>query len=316
MLDSESMRKVLVVGDVMTDIIVRPEGRLAPGSDRRAAIRMLPGGSGANQAAWLATCGVDVTFLGRVGAEDRTQQIFLLEAHGVRPVLAADRDRPTGTLVTLLAPEGERSFLTDRGANAALARGDLPDALLDGIDLLHVSGYALFEPGPRAAVLDFIAEARRRNIRFSIDPASWSFLEEAGPENFLRWTRGASICFPNDDEARTLSGTPDLAAQLERLSAIYPLVIIKRGALGAAAAEASGVRWSVDAASAAAIDTSGAGDAFLGGFLSFWLEGRDTETSLRRAVELGTRAVTILGGRPPLSCAISELDASLPGKAP
>ena len=313
------MQKVLVVGDVMTDIIVSPEGPLAVGSDRRAAIRMLPGGSGANQAAWLATCGVDASFVGRVGAGDRTQQIALLEAHGVRPVLVADRDRPTGTLVTLLSPEGERSFFTDRGANAALARADLPDALLDGVDLLHVSGYALFEPGPRGAVLDFIAEARRRNIRFSIDPASWSFLEEAGPENFLRWSSGASVCFPNEDEARVLAGTPDLAAQLERLSAVYPLVVIKRGALGAVAADARGVRWSVDAASLAAIDASGAGDAFLGGFLSLWLDGVDVESCLRRAVELGTRAVTILGGRPPPSASIfppEEPDASSPDKAP
>ncbi len=46
--------RVLVVGDVMTDVVARREGPLAPGSDRRAAIRITPGGSAANQAAWLA----------------------------------------------------------------------------------------------------------------------------------------------------------------------------------------------------------------------------------------------------------------------
>ena len=59
--------KVLVVGDVMTDIIVKPEGPLNRGSDRRAAIRSRPGGSGANQAVWLGAMGADVRFVARVG---------------------------------------------------------------------------------------------------------------------------------------------------------------------------------------------------------------------------------------------------------
>ena len=51
--------RVLVVGDVMTDIICKPEGPLVVGSDRRALIRMRPGGSGANQAVWMAAFGLD-----------------------------------------------------------------------------------------------------------------------------------------------------------------------------------------------------------------------------------------------------------------
>ena len=52
--------RVLVVGDVMTDIVVLPEGPIVRGSDRRAAIRSRPGGSGANQAVWLAHFGANV----------------------------------------------------------------------------------------------------------------------------------------------------------------------------------------------------------------------------------------------------------------
>ena len=52
------MSTVLVVGDVMTDILVKPEGPIALGADRRATIRLLPGGAGANQAWWQAQEGV------------------------------------------------------------------------------------------------------------------------------------------------------------------------------------------------------------------------------------------------------------------
>ena len=59
--------RVVVIGDVMVDWLVRPEGPIAIGSDRRAAIVARPGGSAANQAVWLAHFGVAVDFIGRVG---------------------------------------------------------------------------------------------------------------------------------------------------------------------------------------------------------------------------------------------------------
>src|SRR5690606_20275799 len=136
--------RVLVVGDVMTDIIVRPEGPIVPGSDRRAQIRNRPGGSGANQAVWLGAAGADVLFAARVGADERPIYENYFRGRGVVPVLAGDKDLPTGVLVTLLDPSGERSFLTDRGANLNLCAADLPESLLDGVGLVLVSGYSFF----------------------------------------------------------------------------------------------------------------------------------------------------------------------------
>ena len=127
-------RSVLVIGDVMRDVIVRPEGPPVRGADRRAAIRVVPGGSGANLAAWLVYAGLDAVIVGRVGRDDHARQVELFRGAGVVPVLAADADAPTGMLVALIDPDGERSFLTDRGANERLAREDLPDARLDSVD--------------------------------------------------------------------------------------------------------------------------------------------------------------------------------------
>jgi sugar/nucleoside kinase (ribokinase family) len=292
--------KILVIGDVVNDIVVRPEGPVIAGADRRAAIRMLPGGSGANQAAWLAFHGVRTIFAGRIGAADLARQSALLAAHGVEPVLAADAALPTGTIVTLVSPDGERSFLTDRGANRNLCRADLPDRLLDGVQFVHVSGYALFEALPRAAVLDLLAEAARRRIPYSVDPSSTSFIEEVGARKFLEWTGGARICFPNASEAALLAGTLDPDAQLDALTRVYDIVVIKRGAAGAMAGAADGPRWSVPARAVEAIDTTGAGDAFCGAFLAAWLGDRAVEPALCAGVHAGSRAVTILGGRPPV----------------
>jgi sugar/nucleoside kinase (ribokinase family) len=291
------MAKVLVVGDVMVDVVVKPEGPIAVGADTRAAIRLLPGGSGANQACWLAREGVATTFVGRVGAADRPREKLLLAEHGVDARLAADASLPTGTLITLLS-DHDRSFLTDRAANLNLSADDLPATLLDGVDLLHVSGYSLFDPKPRAAVLALFAAAALRKIPASVDPASYSFLEEVGAENFMEWTRGARFLFPNEDEAASLTGSRDPQAQLDFLTRHHPIVAIKRGAAGAVAGDEEGGRWSAPAPPAEPVDTSGAGDAFLGGFLAAYLRGEGIEAALKRGVALGSDAVTTLGARP------------------
>ena len=90
----------------MIDWLVRPEGPLAIGSDRRAAILARPGGSAANQAVWLAHFGVAVDFVGRVGESDHAAQMALFRRSGVEPHLVADKERDTGRLVALVDPSG------------------------------------------------------------------------------------------------------------------------------------------------------------------------------------------------------------------
>jgi sugar/nucleoside kinase (ribokinase family) len=299
MQSGSAKHSVLVVGDVMTDVVVRTEGPIAIGSDRRAAIRVMPGGSGANQAAWFAAEGLRVRFAGRVGKEDYAEEVAKLVRYGVQPALAADDNLPTGMLINLIASDGERSFFTDRGANENLCRDDLPDALLDGISLLHVSGYAFFAPSPRAAAMELMAEARRRKIPVSIDPASYSFLQEATAERFLAWTKGATLCFPNADEALALTGSDDPSVQLEMLSRHYEIVVLKRGAEGALAAIAgSDMRWSVPAPKLEVLDSTGAGDAFLAGFLAAYLRKEEMKARLERGIVAASLAVTKLGARP------------------
>jgi sugar/nucleoside kinase (ribokinase family) len=291
--------RVLVIGDVMTDVIVRSAGAISIGADTPATIHELPGGSGANQAAWLAVEGVPVRLAGRVGKRDHAEQTALLAKRGVDARLGCDDALPTGRIVSLISPEGERSFLTDAGANEALSRDDLPATMLDGVDLVEMSGYVLFRPGPRAAALELLAEARRRGIPFAVDPSSWSFLKETGAERFLAWTEGASICFPNRAEAAALSGSEDVAEQLGILCRSYPLVVIKGGTEAAFAAEAeSGRQWSAPVPDVEAVDASGGGDAFFAGFIGAYLRGEGIDAALRRGVSLGARAAATLGGRP------------------
>jgi sugar/nucleoside kinase (ribokinase family) len=295
---STSPGRVLVVGDVMTDIICKPEGPLVVGSDRRAAIRLKPGGSGANQAVWLGAMDVDVRFAARVGAADRLNLEAYFRAFGVDPLLFSDPERPSGALVTIVDPSGERSFLTDRGANLALSATDLTPSLLERVRLLVISGYCYFAETPRQAAIGLSAAALEHGVPVAVDPASVGFLDEVGAANFLEWSKGAATLFANEAEALALSGTGELDGQMRRLGEVYPRVIIKRGAEGAAVGGRSGVTLSRPAPQVAAVDTTGAGDAFAAGFIAAELRGQPIEECLGAGIEAGSRAVQTVGGQP------------------
>ncbi|MGV3490598.1 MAG: carbohydrate kinase family protein [Devosia sp.] len=290
--------RVIVIGDVMTDVIVVPEGPLVRGSDRRAAITQHPGGSGANQAVWLGSMGTPVSFVARVGARDKPHLEAHLRGFHVDPVLIADPTRPSGILVTIIDPDGERSFLTDRGANLDLSHSDMPVWLLDEAGYMLVSGYSLFAEKPRHAVRWMAGEARARNIPVAVDAASVGFVAEVGAERFLEWTEGISTLFANADEAVALSGSTELETQMRRLGANFGRVVIKLGAAGAVVGDANGVRLQLPAPAVEVVDTTGAGDAFAAAFVSAELQGADETTCLAHAIKAGSAAVTRIGGQP------------------
>lgn len=291
-------RGVLVVGDVMDDIVVLAEGPVVIGSDRRASISRRAGGSGANQAVWLGSAGVKVTFCGRVGAADLDRWTAHFSGFGVEPLLSADAERPTGTLVNLVAPDGERSFLTDKGANAALEARDIADTALENKAVLLVSAYSLFEAKPRAALLPLMARANKVGLTVAIDPASTGFLREVGVDMFLDWTRGAALLIANEEEAALLSGTHDPSDQMALLGLSYGLVVIKRGARGAVVGDRDGMRLDLPAPTVPVRDTTGAGDAFAAGFVAAALAGETLDKALLAAITLGSGAVQFVGGQP------------------
>ena len=196
---------ILVVGDVIDDIVVRPEHPPVPDADTPSEITACFGGSAANQAAWLGTLGVPVRFAGRVGTGDAARHTAALRACGVDARLAADPSTPTGQIV-VLAVDGRRDMYTNRGANLNLRPADLPDTLLDDVTLLHVTGYTLFHPGPRAAITTLMTRARERGIPLSTDPSSATHLTP--PTDYLTHTQGARLIFPNLTEAHLLAAPP------------------------------------------------------------------------------------------------------------
>ncbi|MEW2294928.1 PfkB family carbohydrate kinase [Streptomyces sp. NPDC006743] len=293
---------MLVVGDVVTDVVARHRGPLAPGTDTAAAILLVPGGAGANVACWAAHHGCPrVMLLGRVGADAAAWHERELIASGVLPRLVVDPCAPTGTVVALVddAAAAERTFLTDSGASLRLEPGDWSDGLLDGAARLHLSGYLLFSRPGRAFVAVAVAAARARGVPVSLDPASAGFLASLGVDRFLALTGGVDVLLPSRDEACLLTGLSDPADAAAELSRRFPLVVVKHGRDGALVARSGAVRARVRGRPAVPLDTTGAGDAFTGAFLAALVGGAGPEAAAAAGCGAGALAVTRVGGRPP-----------------
>jgi ribokinase len=288
---------IVVLGDIAVDIVSHLKKPLARGSDAGAAIRIMPGGSGANVAVWLARLGQPVSFIGRVGDDAFGRWLADdLRSEGVHPALTVDHERGTGVIQVLVEPDGERTMVPDRGANAAWASSDVPEALVAGASLLHVVGYVLLDEASRRGALTAMAFARAHGVPISLDPSSHAPLGALGPDSLWSMVGQVTILLPNRDEAQVLSGEADPASSLRVLSRLARIVAIKLDRDGCIAGEGDQA-YRVPAPPAAIVNATGAGDAFDAAFLARWLTGSGVEEACRAGVALGTHAATLQSTR-------------------
>ncbi|HEV3376390.1 MAG TPA: carbohydrate kinase family protein [Thermoleophilaceae bacterium] len=297
------MTRLVVLGDVMVDVVCRLNGPIALGSDAPARIEFGYGGSAANVAAWAAsasgvpgrTAGDPPVLAGRIGADERgVAAEGELRAAGVDPRLAVDGERPTGTCVVLVGPDGERSMVPDAGANERLAEADLPDDVLVEGAHLHLTGYSLVREGSRPAARAAIERARERGMSVSVDPSSAALLSPA----FLDELSGVSLLLPNEEEAAVLTGEEDAERGAVVLAGRVPEVVVTLGRRGGLWTDGTRVSHIAGEKVAPPIDTTGAGDAFAAGFLVARLGGAAPEECLRAGCQLAAVAVRTPGARP------------------
>ncbi|MBQ1015837.1 ribokinase, partial [Micromonospora sp. M51] len=256
--------RVLVVGDVITDVVAVLSGPLAAGSDTGAEISLGGGGQAANTAAWVAAQRVDVTLVGAVGDDDAGRdRVAELDRAGVDCAIERVEGVPTGTVI-VLASDDERTMVSQRGANLRLSAAHVERALAAAPDAghLHLSAYTLLDAESRGAGLRALAAARERGLTISVDAASAAPLRRVGAAAFLSWVRDIDLLLVNADEATVLAGGLEPAAQGRVLSATARRVVVKGGAAGAVWVDRTTPVCVAPARRVAVVDVTGAGDAF------------------------------------------------------
>jgi len=291
------MPDVTCVGVLVADVIVRPvdtwpqRGRLA----LVESVALRSGGLAHTTGVTLAKLGVDTAVVGRVGADPFGEFLVqVLVDHGVRPHVAREPQVPTSTTVVAVASSGERSFLHLIGANARLTGADVSDDLLRSTRILHLGGYFVLPSLDGAPAADLLRRARRLGCRTSID-VSW---DASG-----RWLAVLEPCLPhldilfgNQDELGHITGrrTPSEIAGALRARGVGT-VAVKLGETGAYV-DSAAWRGHVPGYVVEVVDTTGAGDAFCGGFLAGMLAGWEVDRVARFANAVGALCVTAIGG--------------------
>ena len=280
------------LGILVADVIVRPVDEL-PERGTLALVEQVAlrgGGCALNTASALARLGLRTAALGNVGLDPFGD--FLVRTLRDRGVatdgILRDREAQTSTTVALVDSAGERTFLHLKGADATLcadALGELPFAGR----ALHIGGALVLDSLDGEPEAELLAEARLRGLHTSLD----TVYDGSGRwERVLPALRHCDLVTPDRDEARALTGEDDPARAAERLHELGAAVAVVTG--GPDGCWVSGLGH-VPAPRVRAVDGTGAGDAFVAGFLYGRLTGRPVEWCARFASAAGALATTAVG---------------------
>ncbi|MEM7286416.1 MAG: carbohydrate kinase family protein [Actinomycetota bacterium] len=296
--------RLCAVGDFAWDVLIRSEGRLRRGGDTFGSVALLPGGSAANVAVWAARCGADTAFIGKVGTDELGGLAHRnLADEGVADHLIDSPEHPTGAVAVFVDADGERSMVSGHGADHYLQPEDLPVRALESASHVHLTGWSIFLDPPRTAATRAAQLAAGAGASLSFDPSAFQLIDELGTATFLELTTGlgATVIFPNRNEAAMLSGLRDPEASGLRIAELYgeATVVVKLDVDGALVCH-DGTPVHVPAISTPAIDTTGAGDAFAGAYLAAAMANRPPVDAATLACQVAAHVVAHVGARPPL----------------
>lgn len=292
-------RRILLVGDAMLDVVVRPLAPVAPTSDTPARVRVARGGSAANLAVAMRSVideSFEVSFAGVVGTDPAARLVREdLERSRVVAHLS-EVAGATGVVVALVGEHGERAMMTERGVNSELRYEHVAPWLDPSLTHLHISGYTILDARTREMVPRLLELAAALGATTSIDVCSVEPLRRVGADHFTSAARGATMIFANEEEALALAGASDVNAALESLASTWSEVVVTRGARGALARH-DGRDYSAHVRVEEVVDTTGAGDCATGTYLGDRLNGRDVQSALSHAMAAAARVVQSLGSR-------------------
>jgi len=286
---------VLSIGESLGLIVPERPGRLA----HVRGMSLGFGGAESNVAIGVARLGGTSGWIGRVGADGLGELIVReIRAEGVEVHAAIDDTAATALMIKERPRPGASRVTYYRSVQAGsrLAPGDIPDGVVERARILHVTGISAgLGESTTAAVHAAIDRARRAGVRVSFDvnhrSALWRDGRDAGAA-YRELAARADIVFAGDDEAQLMTGAADPEAQLAAIRALGPdCVVVKLGADGAIA-RLGEERIRRTALRVEAVDTVGAGDAFVAGWLAETARDAPLAERIDTAIACGAFACT------------------------
>lgn len=282
---------IVVLGSVNADLVLRCERLPRPGETVHGEdFKTMPGGKGANQAVAAARLGGRVEFIGCVGDDAfGTEARAMLEREGVGTAhLRSHAGVPTGVATILVERSGQNCIALAAGANARLDTAQVDNA---AAAIACASLLVCQLETPLAATEHAIGIARRHGVPVLLNPAPARPLAPVLLD-------AVDILVPNESEAALLVGSPGKVDAEQAATALRgrraATVIVTLGGDGVCVADERGTRrW--PAPRAQALDTTGAGDTFIGAFAVARQEGQGIDEAVRFAQRAAAISVTRAG---------------------
>lgn len=279
---------ILVFGSLNVDLIFRLPALPRPGQTVLApTYARAHGGKGANQAVAAARAGAGVRMVGRVGRDEMGDSLLeLLAAEGIDQSAIQSGGSPTGLAIIAVDAAGENQILVASGANLEARAADVP------ADWFGAGTVVLQLEVPYDACFAVGRAARRAGSRVVLNAAP------AGPVDPAAF----DILIVNEDEATAVAraaGVPGRGTAAARVlaTAWRRIVVATLGAKGAVAYDGERV-ITVGTLPVTPVDTTGAGDAFVGAFAAALDGGATLEDALRHGVVAGALACLMEGAQP------------------
>lgn len=291
----EANGEVLVVGSINVDLVVRAAQLPAPGQTVTGGVfAQHQGGKGANQAVAAARAGAQVTMAGAVGDDEYGRSALAdLEGAGVDVSrIAVMNGESTGLALIAVDERGANQIVVAPGANAALGAAAIDEALATYQPRPDSVAVLSFELGDDA-IMAAAGYAASRGMRLLVNPAP----ARALPQPLLALS---PIVLPNEGEATTLTGQSDPhAAALALAAQTGAPVIVTLGAAGALLHDPGRSRDTerLPAPTVQVVDTTGAGDAFVGALAAHLAAGKSLREAVAAAIEAASKSVTSAGAR-------------------
>ena len=265
------MNKILCIGEALIDMICTDKGSAL--SDGENFLKK-PGGAPTNVAAAIAALGGNASLSAKVGADPFGKHLIdVMHDFGVstRHVIEDKFSFTTFAFVSLLKT-GERDFYFNRGADGELSRDEVEDIDLDEFSIIHFGSATAFLLGSlQVAYQSLLQKALHQNIFISFDPNYRHLLFQNNNQSFIEQSWNfLSICNffkVSDEEALLLTGrnnVTDAAADfIKKTKAVFTITLGKEGTL----LGINGKTITIPSIAVKVVDTTGAGDAFVGAVL-------------------------------------------------
>ncbi|MFD4695784.1 ribokinase [Streptomyces sp. NPDC058463] len=294
------MTAIAVLGSTNMDLVTYVARAPALGETVTGReLRTVPGGKGANQAVAAARAGGEVVMIGAVGTDEFGSRLRTnLEHAGVDTDLLHTAAGPSGTAHIVVDDEGANAIVVIPGANGtvtALGPGEHAAIAAAGLLLLQLEL-------PLSAVTEAARAAKARGVRTVLTPSPVQPL----PSELLD---AVDLLIPNEHEAAALSGYDEPHAAAEVLLRQVPEVVITLGRKGCLYAARGSEAVLFPAPEVTAVDTTGAGDTFVGTLAVALGEGR----AVPEALAWASSAAALCVQRPGASTSMpyrSEIDAA------